>query len=146
MDAPLYRDILAQNMLRHGQERMPQDWLFQQDNDPKHVSGLMMGTVRVRRLPGGRRLRIRTPGWFAQNNVRLLRTPSMSPDLNPIEHLWAMVKQKLRGRRLQNKDELWRAVQQAWDEIPLDKLISLVNSMPSRINAVIRSKGYHTKY
>ena len=36
--------------------------------------------------------------------------------------------------------------QDIWSKIPIDYMIKLVDSMPHRINAVIRAKGWHTKY
>lgn len=143
MDAPMYRDILEQHMLPFAREKMPEEWVFMQDNDPKHVSKLMMGGVE--RSRGSLRMRIKT-GWFSSNGVCVMRTPAYSPDINPIEHLWAIVKQKLKGRRFKNKDELWTEVQKIWKAISLDTLIKLVDSMPSRINAIIRAKGGVTKY
>ena len=38
MDGPMYRDIMENEMLPFARERMPEGWLYQQDNDPKHVS------------------------------------------------------------------------------------------------------------
>ena len=142
MDGPMYRDIMENEMLPFARERMPEGWLYQQDNDPKYTSQLMMGAVR--RLPDGRKLRL--PGWFSINGVRVIKWPANSPDLNPIEHLWMMVKQKLAGKRFDSKNELWEAVKEAWRNVTLDKLIALVNSMPNRINSVIRARGGYTKY
>ena len=70
----------------------------------------------------------------------------MSPDLNPLENLWQIVKKKLKGKTYKNKDDLWNDFENAWNEIPLDIVVSLVKSMPNRINAVIRANGGHTKY
>jgi hypothetical protein len=142
LTGPKYRDIMEQHMLPTARDRMAPGWKFQQDGDPKHTCKLMMGNVR--KLPGGRKLRL--PGWFSLNGVQLLKWPAYSPDLNPIEHLWEEVKRKLRGRRFKTQDELWTAVQQAWNTIPLSKVIKLVDSMPDRIRAVILARGGPTKY
>ena len=121
---------------------MPSGWMYAHDNDSKHTSAIMMGPVL--KLRDGRRIRL--PGWFSLNNVRLLHLPPLSPDLNPIEHLFAFVKQKLRGKRFENKDELWSTIMEIWADIPQDILTKLVDSMPERINAVILSCGGPTKY
>jgi hypothetical protein len=142
MDSPMYRDILEECLVPFADNIMAVGWKFQQDNDSKHTSQLMMG--RRVRLPDGRFLRL--PGWFRSHNINLLKWPSMSPDLNPIENLWQIVKKKLKGKTYKNKDDLWNDFVIAWNEIPLDIIISLVKSMPNRINAVIRAKGGHTKY
>ena len=142
MDAPQYRDILANHMLPYAQEIMPSNWFFLQDNDPKHTSNLLMGALRT--LPDSRKVRL--PGSFSLNCVRLLKHPAMSPDLNPIEHLWQIVKRKLGGKRFNSKDTLWEAVQEAWNSISIDTCISLSDSMPRRIHSIIASKGGPTKY
>ena len=103
---------------------------------------MMLGPVR--RLPGGRKLRL--PGWFRLNNVPLLRFPSLSPDLNPIENLWSCIERKLAGKRFDTRDELWEEVNKEWKAIPLDTLINLVDSMPRRMLEVIKAKGGPTRY
>lgn len=142
MNAPMYRDILAEYLLPFARDRIGENFIFQQDGDSKHMSQMMTG--HRRKLPDGRRVVI--GGWFRENRVPLMKWPALSPDLNPIESLWAIVKRKLRGNRFRTKDELWEAVKEAWGAIPLDNLISLIDSMPRRIQSVIRAKGGPTEY
>lgn len=142
LNAEQYEQILSKHMLPMAKERMMQEWYFQQDNDPKHKSARMMGPVR--KLPNGQRIRL--PGWFSLNGIRLLKTPPYSPDINPIEHLWAQLKYRLMGIHFKNKEELWETLKSEWESIPLDKIIDLVDSMPRRLRAIRLAKGGPTKY
>lgn len=72
--------------------------------------------------------------------------PSQSPDLNPIENLWKIVKDKLEPEKLKNKEELWEKIQEIWYAIPRSTCERLVNSMPKRCDAIIKNNGYATKY
>jgi hypothetical protein len=46
-------------------------------------------------------------------HVRVLRWPPHSPDLSPIEHMWALVKKRLRGRKFADEDALFAAMSEA---------------------------------
>ena len=100
---------------------------FQQDNDPKHVSKSALD-------------------FFEENAIKLLKTPPQSPDLNPIEHLWHYIKMKLNDKRFRNKEQLKKAIIKEWDQIGDEVTRNLVESMPRRLEAVIKANGGHTKY
>lgn len=127
MDRFLYVRILEETMLPYAEWEMPLKWQFQQDNDPKHTSILA-----------------RT--WLTAKKIDSMIWPSQSPDLNPIENLWRIVKEKIGGVRSTSKDNLWENIQRAWYSIPQTTCASLVDSMPRRCQAVLRNKGYFTKY
>ena len=42
--------------------------------------------------------------------------------------------------------ELWERVEAEWDNIPAEVCQNLIESMPRRIEAVLKAKGGHTKY
>ncbi len=71
--------------------------------------------------------------------------PSMSPDLNPIEHLWGILKRKVEERKVSNIHQLRDVVMEEWKRTPVATCETLVNSMPKRVKVVLKNSG-HTKY
>ncbi|KAI2667460.1 Netrin-G1 [Labeo rohita] len=53
-----------------------------------------------------------------------------SPDLNPIENLWGIIKRKMRNKRPKNADELKATVKETWASIPPQQCHRLITSMP----------------
>ena len=72
--------------------------------------------------------------------------PPMSPDMNPIEHVWPMVTRALEGSVFAGKDQLWSALQEAFANISPDQIRKLYESMPRRMAAVIAARGGPTRY
>ncbi len=62
--------------------------------------------------------------------------PSISPDLNPIEHLWGILKQNVEDRNVSNIHQLRDVVMEGWKRTPV----------PKRVKAVLENNGGHTKY
>ena len=86
--------------------------------------------------------------WFEDNHVKKLEWPAQSPDLNPIEHLWDELERRIRLRPIRPSSipTLALALQEEWRRIPPEIYQKLVDSMPRRIEAVIKSKGGPTNY
>lgn len=72
--------------------------------------------------------------------------PAYSPDLNPIENIWSIMKGKVRRNNPETIAELEEQIQIAWDSINEDQIENLINSMTRRCEAVIKARGGHTKY
>jgi transposase len=131
MDADQYVSILEDHMLPSLEESgiSGGEVIFQQDNDPKHTSK-------------------KAKKWMEDNNITLLDWPAQSPDLSPIEHQWVYLKKKLGEYSTAPKGvwEVWERVVKEWNNIPSEVCQNLIESMPRRLEAVIKAKGGHTKY
>jgi transposase len=86
--------------------------------------------------------------WLKNRPFEVLDWPAQSPDLNPIEMLWAIVKRRLNEfeEPPSGMNELWERVQQIWDEVSSETCRELIESMPKRIEAVLRAKGRWTNF
>ncbi len=103
------------------------DFIFQQDLAPAHTAK-------------------GTKSWFNDHGVTVLDWPANSPDLNPIENLWGIVKRKMRDTRPNNADDLKATVKEPCASIPPQQCHKLITSMPRQIEAVIKAKAAPTKY
>ncbi len=86
--------------------------------------------------------------FMEEEGIEHLPWPAMSPDMNPIENLWAEVSRTMNESVIQptNVPELRQAIIDVWDAIPIDTVTSLVDSRPRRVQALYRARGGHTKY
>jgi transposase len=128
MDRWVYLDILKKNLKKSARKlKMPAVYRFQQDNDPKHTAGVVKQ-------------------WLLDKIPQQLKTPPQSPDLNPIEHLWSILKSHISKHHITSKDQLKAVLQEEWLKINPETTKKLVNSMRRRLQAVIDAKGYPTAY
>ena len=94
--------------------------------------------------------------WLRDHFIpTVLNWPPYSPDLKPIEHLWARLKEMIYERHpeldsIQSKVEQERILEEV---LPLclqalnqSIIESLVESMPARIEACIAANGWKTRY
>ncbi len=69
--------------------------------------------------------------------------PSMSSDLNCIEHLWGILKWKVEERKVSNIHQLCDVIMEEWKRFPVATCEALVNFMPKRVKAVLENNGGH---
>jgi len=72
--------------------------------------------------------------------------PAQSPDLNIIENLWATLKKNVSRRHPKNKEDLWAILQEEWSKVDSSEVRNLYDSVPRRLQVVIKEKGFPSKY
>ena len=93
--------------------------------------------------------------FFEDMGIPLLEWAPYSPDMNPIEHVWKKLKELVfknhpellnMGASAADLEALCAAIIEAWDSIEQSWIDNLIDSMPRRLEALIKAKGWHTKY
>ncbi|KAL4656121.1 E3 ubiquitin-protein ligase RFWD2 isoform X3 [Arapaima gigas] len=68
--------------------------------------------------------------------------PGNSPDFNPIENLWSILKKQVDKQKHRNCDKLQALIMQEWVAISQDLAQKLISSMPGQIAEVLKKKGH----
>ena len=107
--------------------RFRMKWTFMHDNAPSHASRFTKQFLEGKRISGD----------------RVMEWPPSSPDLNPIENLWSIVKRKVYegGKQYKSKTDIWEAISTICGEVSPDEIGKLTNSMDDRVVKVIERKG-----
>ena len=93
--------------------------------------------------------------WILGHGIELWDWPAHSPDLNPIEHVWAWMKRYLRRNYPDQSSlktngvdiEVFKArLVEAWEAIPQEFIQRLIDRLPSRLHVVRRVNGWYTRY
>ena len=107
-------------------------WVMQQDNDPTHRGAPAV----VQRWARAQGIQVSVLGNWPPN----------SPDLNPIENVWAYVQRRVDARGCKDFKSFERAVLEEMRQVPKQLLSRLYASMGTRLQKVIALSGGKTGY
>ena len=79
-------------------------------------------------------------------NIRTIDWPANSTDLNPIENLWALLKQRVQVKAPKDIKELENIVKAEWETFDPQFLSKFVDSMKRRCQLVISKDGKKIQY
>jgi transposase len=123
LDGKKYRKLLRGKKAEVRRFMGRRRWWFQQDRAPCHRQKL-------------------TQEFIKRNITKdIIPHPAQSPDLNPIELVWARMKVIVERKRPSSKSELREAVLQAWQDIDLMFIRSCIAGLKNRMKKIIDSGG-----
>ena len=106
------------------------DFIFMQDNDPKHKSNIVME-------------------WLQNQDFSIIEWPAQSPDLNPIENMWVLPKIRLFKDYKSPPagiNDLWERTSQTWYSITVEDCRNCIKNMPKRCKQVLERNGLYSDY
>lgn len=129
LTADRYRDNILQPVVLPIAEELHPEFCLMHDNARPHIAAINLQ-------------------WLQTHNVQVLPWPAQSPDLNPIEHVWDMLKRRVLAdiENIHTNVDLFRCLQRHWNAIPQEEIDHLIMSMSRRCRAVLNARGGNTSY
>lgn len=88
-----------------------------------------------------------TISYLDQKKICVLSDwPPQSPDINIIENMWSVLKEKVSRTCPKSLEDLWIQIQKEWYDIDYYLVLKLYDSIPERLNVILKNKGLHNKY
>lgn len=117
---------LKGKVVNHLREKTPEGWtrLLQQDGHRSHTSKAVYDYLD------------------RKDCSYIADWPARSPDLNPIENLWAWLSRKVAEDAPQDADELEAAIWRHWNGMTNDFVNNYVHSFKSKCYRVVQRKGF----
>ena len=122
-----YKTVLNECLIHEANALYGNQWVLQEDNSPIHT---------------GKAAR----AWKQEFVPNQIDWPSNSPDLNPIENLWAVMKKRPLKKRFTNTNELKEVILEVWDTFDSDFLQPFCLSMDKKIRLCVKGNGKKINY
>jgi len=130
MDADYYEEVLRDYVIasRKWYKMDPATFMFQHDNARIHTTD-------------------NVNDYLSDARINVMEWPANSPDINPIERVWARIKQRLfrYPTRPANLHELFDRVEDIWASLPVSFIEKLYKELPAKMRVLKRTKGLHSK-
>lgn len=130
MNADYYEHVLRDYVLKSRKwfKMDTSKFIFQHDNSSVHTA------TSVR-------------NYLKEAKINVMEWPPNSPDINPIERIWAYIKQRLfrYPTRPANLQELFDRVEEIWTSVPTTFIQKLYEELPAKMRMLLRTRGLHSK-
>ena len=122
MNATRYGDILKASLVPFIWKSYPESHCLYQDNDPKPTSKYIQQ-------------------FFQMNRINWWRSPTESPDLNPIEKVWGSMKTYLRDKhKPRNLEQLKEGIRASWKKLPTEVCMRYIDQLQRVMPVVVKEQ------
>jgi transposase len=125
-NSTFYQETLETTLLPFADSKLPTRWRLQQDRDTTHTSKS-------------------SQTWVSVNVPNSFFTPAKSPDLNPIEKVWAILEQRVYKRQPKTVEQLERAILEEWEKIDQNTIDNCINHSIKLIPLIVTAKGEYVE-
>ena len=122
MNSERYIKTIEGTFLHNAQEMRGKDWVLQQDNASAHISK-------------------QSQKFFEDEGIKVLDWPANSPDLNPIENLWPVLKHRVYERNPASISDLRMHIEEEITNIDNNYVASFASTMSKRVLMAIENEG-----
>lgn len=130
MNSTKYQGFLKQIIKEANSSLFPDsEWTLVQDSAPYHTTNAVYQLFKKKKVKV-----IHRDQW-----------PAQSPDLNPIEHVWSVLKDHIKKKPPHTKEELKKIAKKEWSKISQDIIDNCVIGLTSRLKSVIEAEGDQVK-
>jgi len=134
-----YEQVVSKTLLPGGKRLFGgvagvSSWTLQQDNDPTHKKASQRAIQAWNEKHPGNKVCV-LPEW-----------PPNSPDLNPIENVWAHVQAEVNKAGCKDFDSFCAKVKEVFSNLSKEHISHLFSSMKKRLYEVVRTNGGKTRY
>ena len=84
--------------------------------------------------------------YLEDNEIEVINLPGNSSDMNPIEHVFSVMKAALLKEDTSTVDKLRRLIKRVWRKIDPETVAKICGSMRDRMSEVLKKNGSYTKY
>lgn len=116
------REIIGNQIIQNIQGVFGQQWTWQQDNARPHTA------INTRRV-------------LLSLMPNVMPWPAKSPDLSPIEQIWAYIKKRLEGQKFTDRNQLWNSILFEWNSIPDQIIHNIYQSFWARCLVCVQQNG-----
>ncbi|KAK2958494.1 putative Transposable element Tcb2 transposase [Blattamonas nauphoetae] len=127
MTSARYLALVRRHVQQDGERLCGEHFTFQQDNHSAHNAEEVLDYIETQ-------------------GKQLLNWPANSPDLSPIENMFACLKRNVAERNPRDIIQLREIAQEEWNSFSPEYTTALISSIPLRLQEVIQNRGGPTSY